>query len=259
MKDHVWGYEKVEKKNRPLIVVVDDDTDYAEIVKRTLSSMAIDIKTMSTAKEVLTFIKKNDVALAIIDIKLPDMEGFTLLKRIKKHSPGLPIIFMTAFAKHYRLEQAFKLGAHDYLEKPLLASTLIYAVERALGRGKRVEKKFIKKIKKHRARLLIVDDDERIRKSLEGLLSFKNFDVETIDSAIKALKILEEKTFDLVITDIKMPEMDGLEFIAKVRENHEDLPFVTSKSENTPHKTTIVLPITRHLRIKFLINVTNVS
>lgn len=231
----MWRYDKVKNKKRPFIIIVDDDADYREIVKKTLSSMAYDIKTMSTAKEVLTFIKKNDVDLVIADIRMADMDGFTLLKRIKKYSPSLPVITMTAYAKDYRLEQAFNLGTYDYMEKPLSASTLIYAVERALGREKIAKKKFKGKIKKHRARLLIVDDDERIRKSLEDLLSFKNFDVETIDSAIKALELLEEKTFDLVITDIKMPEMDGLEFIEKVRENHENLPCITITGHGTDY------------------------
>lgn len=66
-------------------------------------------------------------------------------------------------------------------------------------------------------KVLIVDDEEMIREEFREALEFEDFDVTTAESAIDALKICDDATFDVIVTDLKMPKMGGLELLAELR------------------------------------------
>jgi NADH-quinone oxidoreductase subunit E len=70
--------------------------------------------------------------------------------------------------------------------------------------------------------VLVVDDEKVVLKSCERILAPEGYDVETTSSAVQGLSKLREKDYDVVITDMKMPEMDGLEFIRQLREHSPD-------------------------------------
>ncbi len=74
--------------------------------------------------------------------------------------------------------------------------------------------------------ILVVDDEEVVLKSCERLLGSEGFDVDTASSAIDALGLLDRKKYDLILTDIKMPEMDGLQFMRAVRGKNPDINIV---------------------------------
>ncbi len=77
-----------------------------------------------------------------------------------------------------------------------------------------------------KARVLLVDDDKGLLDSISDFLSLENFDVEIVNEGQKALDIIQEKNFDLVITDIKMPGLSGLEVLKKTREIDPELPVM---------------------------------
>jgi DNA-binding NtrC family response regulator len=75
-------------------------------------------------------------------------------------------------------------------------------------------------------RILIVDDDEYIRESIRETLKRKNHDVEGVSDGIKALELFQHEPFDLVISDMKMPEMTGIELLEKMKRYDPDIPFM---------------------------------
>jgi two-component system, chemotaxis family, sensor kinase CheA len=86
-------------------------------------------------------------------------------------------------------------------------------------------------------RLLLVDDSPFFRNMLTPILSIAGYDVTVLDSAIKALQLCDQGVqFDLIISDIEMPEMDGLEFVQKVKSGTRwsDIPMVALTSHSTP-------------------------
>lgn len=81
--------------------------------------------------------------------------------------------------------------------------------------------------------ILIVDDSESIREILKSLLEKEKYTIKTANNGVEALKIASIYQFDLIITDLHMPEMDGIEFIAKVREleNYKFIPILILTTE----------------------------
>lgn len=74
--------------------------------------------------------------------------------------------------------------------------------------------------------ILVVDDEAIVLKSCERILTSEGFNVDTATTAKKALSLLEKNFYDLIITDIKMPEMDGIEFMKEVRKKNPDINII---------------------------------
>jgi CheY-like chemotaxis protein len=85
-------------------------------------------------------------------------------------------------------------------------------------------------------RILVVDDDEMVLMALGELLKPEGYDVETVSSGSEALRKLEENTYDLLMLDVIMPEMDGFELCKRIRqeEKYQEIPiiFLTAKSRD---------------------------
>lgn len=75
-------------------------------------------------------------------------------------------------------------------------------------------------------KILVVDDEASIRKSLKDVLSMENYEVQTAKDAEDALEQLHQKSFDLVISDIKMPKVDGLELLQMIRQKWSKMPVM---------------------------------
>ena len=82
-------------------------------------------------------------------------------------------------------------------------------------------------------KLLIVDDDYAIRSFLEEALKDVGYNIEKADNGLAALKILENKKIDLIISDLKMPEIDGLQLLSKVKEKHQDTGLLLMSAYGT--------------------------
>ncbi|HMI87468.1 MAG TPA: sigma-54 dependent transcriptional regulator [Polyangiaceae bacterium] len=86
--------------------------------------------------------------------------------------------------------------------------------------------KTAEKITKSTARILVVDDDERAREGLDKLLRQESYKVDMAENGAQALRIAAEHPPDVVVTDLNMPEMDGIELLVKLREQDRDLPVI---------------------------------
>ena len=83
------------------------------------------------------------------------------------------------------------------------------------------------------AKLLIIDDERAIRSTLREILEYENYDVEDIDNGIDGLEMIKKGNFDLVLCDIKMNKMDGLEVLEQAQIIKPDLPFIMISGHGT--------------------------
>src|SRR5215213_8336802 len=81
--------------------------------------------------------------------------------------------------------------------------------------------------------ILIVDDEKAIRKTLTEILSFEGYKIDEAPDGEEALKCFKEKTYDVVLCDIKMPKLDGLEFLQKATEHNPDVPIIMISGHGT--------------------------
>lgn len=116
------------------ILYVEDDETLGFVTKDNLLQRGYEVEHCSSGAEALEMIKTTDFDLAILDVMLPQVDGFTLAKEIRNRNHEVPILFLTAkILKEDRLK-GFELGADDYVTKPFSIEELIYKVEVFLKR-----------------------------------------------------------------------------------------------------------------------------
>jgi two-component system, LuxR family, response regulator FixJ len=123
---------KNDKKEKTQIFLVDDDTLVRQMVAETIQHLNVDITTFSSADSCLEHLQTHVCDLLISDVKMKNINGMELLGKVKRLIPSLPVILVTAYADVPMAVKAFKLGAADFLEKPIRRSTLIEAIDSAL-------------------------------------------------------------------------------------------------------------------------------
>ena len=103
---------------RCTILVVDDEPEVLRLVTRVLSAEGTQILAAGRGAEALAIARQRGLDLVILDIKLPDMSGTQVLRRIRRIDPGVPVIMVTSYGSVETVRTSMELGAFDYLTKP---------------------------------------------------------------------------------------------------------------------------------------------
>lgn len=118
--------------DKPLILIIDDDPSFCSLLRSFLSKNNYQVDEAHTAKEGLRAIYEQNFDLVLIDYRLPDLDGLELLKNIKKKYFHLPVILMTNYANIRTAVDAMKLGAFEYVTKPINPDEILLTIGNAL-------------------------------------------------------------------------------------------------------------------------------
>ena len=113
------------------ILIVEDDADQREILTEYLNYRGYKVKNARNRSETLSFLEKESFDIVLLDWRLPDVEGQSLLEEIKEKYPLLQVIVITAYGSVERAVDAMKKGAYHYLTKPINLEELLLLIERA--------------------------------------------------------------------------------------------------------------------------------
>ncbi len=118
-------------KNR--ILVVDDEEALRTVLSTELSSEGYEVSTAADGNEAIELVKDNNYDLVLLDIKMPSVDGFEVLKYIKGGKPDIKVIMLTGFADLKNAIESKRLGAEDFVSKPYDLVDLLTTIERVLG------------------------------------------------------------------------------------------------------------------------------
>ena len=122
------------KKNSPSVLLVDDEEQLLLSSSVVLRVAGIkNVHTIEDSRNVLSFLKSHEIAVVVLDLRMPNLSGMELLPQITKTFPGLPVIVMTALNDKDTESECIKAGAFDYLSKPLERDQFVSIVKKALG------------------------------------------------------------------------------------------------------------------------------
>ncbi len=120
-------------KRKQTILVVDDTATILYVFKRLLGNEGYTVLTASNGKEALELVRQKSVELVILDLKLPDMSGIEILRRIKRLRDNVEVIVITGYGTMKTVRAAMRLGAYDYITKPFDDNYVRALVENALS------------------------------------------------------------------------------------------------------------------------------
>lgn len=112
--------------------IIDDDQSIRWVLEKALGRVSIPVRSFAQGKDVLAALEESTPSVLVTDIRMPGIDGLSLLHRIKQMHPELPVIVMTAFTDLNNTVAAFQKGAFDYLPKPFDVNAAVALIQRAL-------------------------------------------------------------------------------------------------------------------------------
>ncbi|MEO5360065.1 MAG: response regulator [Nitrospirota bacterium] len=207
--------------NATAVLIVDDDRIIREQLEKDLSRGFYDVVTAQDGKSSVAAMMSNpDISIVLIDINLPDLNGIELLRKFKEINPKCELIIMTGHGNSDLAIESLRCGAIDYIEKPFNMDEL----SAALGRAQ--EKLSDNDLLTSKNSILIIDDDELVVKRLAAFFRKEDFEVFTATSGLTGLEIIELNKIDVVITDINMSDMDGIEVLNSAKSFYKDIECI---------------------------------
>ena len=192
-------------EKRANILIVDDNISLAKTMSLILKRKGYEATTAPDGLAAIKRIKERPFDLIFMDIKMPLMDGVQIYRKIKKIRPETIVIMMTAYAVENLVAQALKEGAYGIIYKPLDIEKMISLIEKS-------------RKKKQGALILIVDDDPGTCTTLKNILLKKGYRISIAHDGEKAVTMAQEKTYDIILIDLKLPTINGLEVYLKIKE-----------------------------------------
>lgn len=118
------------------LLLVDDEKGFADIIAKRMSKRDIDVTKAYSGVEALQAIRKANFDVAVLDLKMEDMDGIEILKIFKKMDPDLAVIMLTGHGSEAAARDGIKFGAFDYLTKPCDLEELIKKIQEAVQAGR---------------------------------------------------------------------------------------------------------------------------
>jgi len=183
------------------ILVVDDDDDIRSNVKDILEDLGYRTDTAHDGPSALELVKKGSYDVALLDFKMPGMDGATLYKEIKKIRPEIVAIMVTAYAGSGGVDKAKEAGTWKVLRKPVDFGALLPLVDQA-AKGPVV---------------LVIDDDPDFCENFCQLLRDRDFRVRVAHSEQDGILQASDGAFDVAIVNLRLGERDGRKVFEKIR------------------------------------------
>src|SRR5579862_4503627 len=119
------------------ILVIDDDRDICLLLNRFLTRRGYEVIEMYTGKKALVWLESNEPNLVMCDYRLGDMDAMELLTNIKTKYPDVPVIIITGYSDMRTAVKVMKMGAYDYITKPLLPDEIMHTIQLAIEHSER--------------------------------------------------------------------------------------------------------------------------
>ena len=211
------------------VLVVDDDPEARAIVERFLRKDGFEVATAASGAEGLRLVHKLQPAAITLDVMMPDMDGWSVLRALKADPmlEQIPVVMLTMVDDK---SKGYALGATDYLTKPVDREQLRNALLRYYMPGESCS-------------VLLVEDDQATREMMARTLENSEWQIVEAGNGREALERLAEKKPRLILLDLMMPVMDGFDFLLEMRANAEwqDIPVIVLTAKDLTEEDRRVL------------------
>jgi DNA-binding NtrC family response regulator len=129
------------------VLLVDDEKDFLDVLIRRLSKRDLKVDGVSSGEDALQYLQGRPIDVAVLDVKMPGMDGLTLLREIKKLNPLIEVIMLTGHASLEVALEGMRSGAFDYLMKPAEINELLYKIQDA-HRAKTIQEEKIARLER---------------------------------------------------------------------------------------------------------------
>jgi DNA-binding NtrC family response regulator len=183
------------------VLVVDDLRSIRLTLGGILEDEGYNVVLAENGYQAIEVAKQTPFDLIFMDIKMPGINGVQTFREIKRINPEAVVIMMTAYSVEDLVREALEEGAYAVVYKPFDIEKIVSIIESAL----------------QKTLILIVDDSFTDRETLKTILEERGYGVVTASSGAEALAMVKEKRFDIIFLDVRLADIDGVEFFEQVK------------------------------------------
>jgi PAS domain S-box-containing protein len=220
----------VRLRNLP-VLVVDDNATNRRILEEILASWGMRPATADGARAALQILAESDgrgarFPLILTDVSMPEIDGWSLVRQIRANPAWSQsaIVLLTSAGRPGELERSQQAGVAAYLTKPVKQSDLFDTIVTVLSGAAVASVRAAPARKRKTARgyrVLLAEDNPVNQRLTVSLLEKKGHTVAVAGNGREALALLEQQPFDVILMDVQMPELDGFEATAAIREKEQ--------------------------------------
>lgn len=197
------------------ILVIDDEEIICTLLKDTLTDEGYHVETVTNGTEGLEkLIRGEPFDILLTDIRMPKKDGIQVLKEAKNRVPDIITIIMTGYPSIETIRESSEYNAFDYITKPLDPDDVCECIKRSLE-VRKLSREL--KIPEKPPSILVVDDMQSALFLSEGILQDEGYHAEIAQNGQEALGKFKQKHFDVVVADLHMPGMDGIELLNNIK------------------------------------------
>ena len=219
--------EEIVRGGTETILLAEDEEAIRSFIERTLKGLGYNVLVARNGEEAIEIFRKNkEIVLAVLDVVMPRKGGKEAFEEMHKANPRLKVIFMSGYSadaihdsfvlitRHAVFAEAVRPDDPGKEDKGGAGYAMIRGGTRNMNRDEK-------------SAILVVDDDPSVLESTSRLLSAFGYLVFPYGNATDAvMKLQEENNIRVVLTDIMMPEVTGLQFLEKIRSFNSDIPVI---------------------------------
>ena len=196
----------IENVNGKTVLIIDDDPTVGELMKRQLLKENYKVVIAPNGKEGVRLARDLQPDVIILDILMPEMDGWSVLRTLKADPKvsDIPVIMASILDEK---NKGFSLGAADFLSKPVQKEYLMKSIRNLIGN-------------KENLKICLIEDDDGLRFTMKEILEKQNVKIIEAENGKVGMLLLENEEIkpDLILLDLMMPVMNGFEFLKTIRE-----------------------------------------
>jgi len=245
------------------VLLVDDEEDYVKAMAERMDMRDLQSQVALSGEEALEVLEKDPPDVIVLDLRMPGMQGMEVLERVRKEHPHIQVIILTGHGGEKEETEARRLGAFEYLQKPADTKDLVNTIQGAWRKSIQVAKELLRESRDEFDRsmtaaafaeggmpeeaasmmdrtpapgpeppstgalkVLLVDDEEDYVRTMAERMEMREVGSEVALNGAEALAILEGEVPDVMVLDLKMPGMGGLEVLEKVKKGYPQVQVI---------------------------------
>lgn len=221
------------------LLIVDDNETHRNILTTQVEAWGMSARVTGSAAQALQWVNEGGrFDAALLDMQMPEMDGLTLARaiRLQEQGPAMPLVILSDVGRQEINNLSGEIDISAYLTQPIKETSLYETLLSVFTgrptsygqlskRSKQIDRQLARKLP---LRILVADDNTVNQKMALRILSWMGYRADVAANGVEILEALRRQTYDLVLCDVQMPEMDGLEAARRIREqwSEEERPRI---------------------------------